>query len=340
MFQQEIQIKGIVCHLNTNTNTNTNKNKNKNNTSKQVVSKVKEYDFFTLNEIRINNILHIFPKKEKRFITIKSAKKLKINDNPINNDKKYVLIKYNQEEDQYIEGFSKFVYNKGEKEYIYSVIESYIYILNSFLQLNKEGIVYYHFTSENVLFFDIYNPHCLLKGFQDSLLMSQMDESNSYSYFSNFIKKNQNQNQNFTFKAFEVHVLFYLYKMEEEYLSHYKITRIIDKFIENLAPVLKEQPESLLKGQCQTFMEPFINKNKKDIIRKLTSYYDTWDNYSLSILYLYLVENIIQGYQTQMRFMSYFKDILYENLSPNPEQRLSLEETMIRFHQLFKYWDE
>lgn len=40
-----------------------------------------------------------------------------------------------------------------------------------------------------------------------------------------------------------------------------------------------------------------------------------------------------------MRFMSKFQDILNQNLSPNPNQRMTIEETINKFNDLFQYWN-
>lgn len=198
-------------------------------------------------------------------------------------------------------------------------------------------------------FKSIDNPHCLLYDFRMSLLEKKLKGDNNLQgdkkeeiieYFCNFIKINQNEKQdiNFTFKSFEVHVLFYLYKMEEQYLSKYKLTNIISKYIENMKQFLKGQDETFIKQNCEQFMNQYINKNVEYIKIDLIQYYKTWDNYSVSILYLHLVENIIQGYNCQNLFMTKWLDILYQNVSQNPRQRLSINETANRFSNLFQYW--
>jgi hypothetical protein len=328
-IKNEINIENIKTHI-----CKTIKN---NNT--ELMSVVKSYNFFTKNEININNILHLLENKHKRYITIKSAKGLKIGEYNHNIDKLF-LIKYNETPNQFIQGFTKFLYNKCEKDYIYSVIESYIYIMNSILKLQKEGIIYFNFSSLCVKFVNINNPHGVLYDFENSLLEKYItsntkdEDEKKYLYFSYFIKKNQN----FTFKSFELHVLFYLYHMDETHLSKFKITEIINKFVENMTHVFKEQDKQISINNCKQFMEQFINKNKFIIIDKLLSYYNTWDNYGVSILYLYLVENIIKGYKTQPRFMRKFQDILYLNVSQNPQNRLSINETILKFKDLFQFW--
>ena len=341
-----INVEAILGHIGKNSSYSRN-NRNKIKKEELLITKIKPHNFFTKNEININNSLYLLEHKRNRYITIKNARKLRINEvdediikeTEIIKGNEYIIIKYEENEGEYIEGITNFLYNKGEKEYIYGVIESYYYIIKTFYQLQKEGIIYYNFTSEKIKFKDIYNPHCLLYDFEKSLMERRININNRnkneiIEYFYNIITKTQN----FTFKPFEVHVLFYLYKMEEQYLSKYKITQIIDKYVDNMGSILKGQTEKILKEECHKFMEQFINKNKEEIMIQLISYYTTWDNYSMSILYLHLVENIIQGYKTQMRFMNKFQDILIQNLSQNPHQRMTIEDTINKFNDLFQYW--
>jgi hypothetical protein len=346
-MRNNMNVEGILRHIELKSKYNkSSKNKIKKDTN--IITKIKPHNFFARNEININNSLHLLEHKKNRYITIKKATKLSINE--VNDDiinkteiskrNEYIMIKYEEYEDENLEGITRFLYNKGEKEYIYGVIESYFYIIKTFFQLQKVGIIYYNFSSEKMKFKDIYNPHCLLYDFESSLMERKINIKNAnkneiIEYFYNFIMKQQN----FTFKPFEVHVLFYLYKMEEPYLCKYKITQIIDRYVENMGSILKGQTEKMIKQECHHFLKQFINKNKEETMIQLIIHYKTWDNYSVSILYLRLVENIIQGYKTQMIFMSKFQDILNQNLSQNPNQRMTIEKTINKFNDLFQYWN-
>ena len=342
-MRHNMNVEGILMHVG-----NSSKN-NKQIIKKEatLVSKIKPYIFFTRNEININNIIYLLEHKRNRYITINKASKLRINEvddelikkPEIKKDIEHIMIKYEEKEGEYIEGITRFLYNKGEKEYIYGVIETYKYIMGTIYQLQKEGIIYNNFSSEKMKFKDIYNPHCLLYDFETSLMESKINENRTnkndvIKYFKNFIIKPQN----FTFKPFEVHALFYLYKMEEANLCKYKINQIIDKYVENMKNILKGQTEKTIKKECHQYLEQFINKNKEEIMIKLINHNKTWDNYGVSILYLHLVENIMQGYKTQMKFMGLFQEILHKNLSLNPNQRMTIEETINKFNDLFQYW--
>ena len=148
-MRNNMNVEGILRHIEVKSKYNeSSKNKIKKDTN--IVTKIKPHNFFTRNEININNSLHLLEHKKNRYITIKKATKLSINE--VNDDiinkteiskrNEYIMIKYEEYEDENLEGITRFLYNKGEKEYIYGVIESYFYIIKTFFQLQKVGIIY------------------------------------------------------------------------------------------------------------------------------------------------------------------------------------------------------
>lgn len=98
------------------------------------------------------------------------------------------------------------------------------------------------------------------------------------------------------------------------------------------------------KGLYYNFSSNFINnyeklcyqqllnykkeKNLNNLIVKILGYKHYWDNYSLSILYLKFLKYFKkeQGY-VYNNFIVFFSKLLLKNINPNPEQRLTLEDT-------------
>ena len=85
------------------------------------------------------------------------------------------------------------------KRFIFSIIESFSYILQSLEKLNANNICFFNLSPQNIGF-SLNNP--ILHNFQTSLQISKL----SQSYITNIIKKVDN----YTHKPLEVHVLFYL----------------------------------------------------------------------------------------------------------------------------------
>ena len=64
----------------------------------------------------------------------------------------------------------------------------------------------------------------------------------------------------------------------------------------------------------------------------ILSYWKTFDNYSMSIMYLKFLHYInINGF-IDNQFIIFFSKLLLRNIDPNPEDRLSLVETLHTFN--------
>ena len=68
-------------------------------------------------------------------------------------------------------------------------------------------------------------------------------------------------------------------------------------------------------------------------IFKIIKHWKTWDNYSLSIIYLKFLRYLnISGYENN-NFTIYFSQLLLKNISPNPEYRMNIEDTKYEFNK-------
>jgi hypothetical protein len=56
----------------------------------------------------------------------------------------------------------------------------------------------------------------------------------------------------------------------------------------------------------------------------------TWDQYSLSILFL----NILSGLPEKNVFIQNFRNLLLDNIRPNPQLRLTIRDTLYKFEKL------
>ena len=68
-------------------------------------------------------------------------------------------------------------------------------------------------------------------------------------------------------------------------------------------------------------------------IKKILSYWDTWDNYSLSVLYLKIIYYLNPGGYITNTFLSFFTEILLINISPNPVKRFNIADTIHSFNK-------
>jgi hypothetical protein len=79
--------------------------------------------------------------------------------------------------------------------------------------------------------------------------------------------------------------------------------------------------------------------DKKKTIIELLSFYPTWDNYSLSILYLKTFSFMFPGGFHKNSLILYFSQMLLYNIHPDPTKRYTLEKTKETFNDIF-YMEE
>jgi hypothetical protein len=256
---------------------------------------------------------------------------------PLNNDTKYLLIQYNdiqngklqnnENNNKNVAKFADFLLSIHKpKEFIYHILESYSLLLRSFIILEEHSICFFDLSCENILFRENGNP--LLQNVNYSLLVNKLNEA----YISNIITKITD----YTCKPLEVYVLFYLIINNEETLSYHFIETIVAFFIDNMniLTLFSQKFKENYKQSCIDFLKKYINQTKSAIISDIMTYYETWDNYSLSMIYLHIISNIVRVFSLKGNFLTNFLLLLIKNIDPNPLKRGKLRETQENYEKM------
>jgi len=302
-------------------------------------TKIIVYDFFSINEIKIGEIIEEIPYyrnyydiiTDYDFIDIgKIGEKIieNVDLDSKNKDKKYVVFNYNDEKRI---GFSDFLFklpnNTNNKQFVFNILNTYSFLLNSLIKLNENGVCFFELSTENIAFSLYSRP--FLKSFKNSLIISDLNTS----YIANIVKNIDT----YTHKPLEVHVLFYLIVNNEETMSLSFIEAISNNYVKNMDVLLlfsQNYKESFEKS-CVETLKKYINKPKSVIIADILKYSRYWDNYSLSILYLHIIGNISKFFSLKGTFMNKFTLLLIQNIHPNPLKRETLKETSKNYDKLF-----
>lgn len=302
-----------------------------NNNIQLFFSKIMEYDVSCKNEIKISEKIKEIPYYSRFYTIVENAdflqikeikeyhiQKLNISDYP---NEKYVLLQYPNE--KYIK-FNDFLLSfRRPKELLSHVLHSYSQLMDSLIQLHENNICFFDLSSEHIAFREKNMP--LLQDFQ-----------NSFFFNKNHFLKIMEKIHDYTCKPLEVHVLFYLIQNKEESLSYSYIETIVSFFIENMPvfSLFSNESKVSYKENCIESLKKYINKPKQDIINDIFDASSTWDNYSLSILYFYIIGTIVRVFSLKETFMNDFLKVLSKNLSPNPSKRETIEETKEKYDEL------
>jgi hypothetical protein len=156
---------------------------------KQIKTKICLYDFFCLNNIKICEKIkekynlsykyHIindyspitFGEVSERIYNYDTNNTNNINNNT-NNINKYVLLEYNNL--NYLD-FDDFIFKlSNPKRFIFYVLDSYSFLLNSLLNLEEIGICFFNLSTKNIFFCENYKP--MLRNFDTSLLLDNCSD--------------------------------------------------------------------------------------------------------------------------------------------------------------------
>jgi hypothetical protein len=302
-------------------------------------TKITVYDFFSINEIKIGEIIEDIPYyrnyydiiTDYDFIDIgKIGEKIieNVDLDSKNKDKKYVVFNYNDEKRI---GFSDFLFkspnNKNNKQFVFNILNTYSFLLNSLIKLNENDVCFFELSTENIVFSSYSRP--FIKSFKNSLIISDLNTS----YISNIVKNIDT----YTYKPLEVHVLFYLIVNNEETMSLSFIEAISNNYVKNMdvLSLFSQNYKESFEKSCVETLKKYINKSKSAIISDILKYSHYWDNYSLSILYLHIIGNISKFFSLKGTFMNKFTLLLIQNIHPNPLKRESLKETSKNYDKLF-----
>lgn len=310
------------------------------------ITKIYPLNFTSINEVEICEKISKIPYYENNFNIIVDYDFIKfgelnekmveniqtINNDNIYNNKKLVLFQYKNE--KCIE-FNIFLLNLyTPKSFIFHVLESFSYLLNSLIILNSKNICFFNLSDENIVF----NLDCgekpILQNFGKSIQLSKINEI--------YISKIINSIDNYTYKPLEVHILFYLIKNDLDTISLLFIEEISEHFVRNLdiLTLFSQKYIETFKISCVNSLKKYINQPKIDIINDIIERANTWDNYSISVLYLHIIGNICRVFSLKGTFMNKWLDKLLKNIHPDPLKRETLTQTKEEFICLYNEFSD
>ena len=305
------------------------------------ITKIIEYNFYSLNEAKICNVIKKIPYYMNYFLIIEDYDFVNINQlndryiEKINfENKKNLIFKYKNNR---VIKFNDLIFSLCEpKLFIKNIIESFQCILKSISILDKRNICIFDLSPENIIFNFDCGEKIQMQGFGNSLLITELNEE----YITKIIQKIEN----YTHKPIEVHVLFYLIQNDIKSISYSFIEEICEIFVDklNVLNLFTEKYKIKYKDLCIESLKKYINKSRSYIIEDILIYSDKWDVYSFSVIFLHIFGNVSSVFSLKQTFISKITIELSKNINPDPSKRMSMESLSKIFDKLLyeeKDWD-
>lgn len=309
--------------------------------NKKNVSKIQILDKYVQRELDIGKIisklqffsLHFAPIIKSCRINISSfdknslLKDCEIVSNNLN--EKFILSTI-----PYIKGkeFRDYISELQENNlYIFILLNSYYYILNSLQILQEIGICHYDIKFENIIY-NIDSKIPIIIDFGLSFLFKDVDDYKSIYHLKHFFYVYA---PHYYIWCPEIQIISYIVNKNTEnkdiILTDELLKKILIEIVENMGIwkfFTNDFKDNYLKN-LYIFYSQFINKGNNTIIKELLKYKKTWDTYSISISFL---KECIEKFKTNNNFeigkpiLLIFIQLLLYSLSPNPNKRPTISK--------------
>lgn len=311
----------------------------KSTNDKNIVSKLQKNNFSAKNEINIGKQIMKIKNYDKYFLPIEASCVLDLSliDNDLKD--KCNIVKKSKTND-FMLMHMKYIKNTGLIDIIKSVQGEYVkkktfsQIITMYGELNGS---LQHLQQQNVVHFDLKVQNILFNSITEQAIIIDF----GISFSSNNVITNLKDyfyiyDPTYFIWPLEVHIINFLVNVNKNTLSEEDAINIAivycsSSFMNFFSPEFVEE----FKKGCLNQVKKYVGIPTDKLIKKLLSYHTTWDNYSINIMFILFFFNIFKKGYHYNKMIILFTQILVINIAPNPELRMSLEDTKTHFNNLW-----
>ena len=304
--------------------------------NKTLATKVQIRNFTSENETEVGEILtkhqgyklFFLPVIDRCAIDIRNANKRELNKCDVikNMDEEYVAMNI-----PYVDAmsFTKVLSTLAPKDVILTVLETYRYLLMALEKLHTAKIVHFDLKMENILFTKgTTNPRII--DFGISIPMEKLEDDNMSNYFYIY-------SPDYYIWCLDINVISYIMNetkqelTEEDAIEIAELTAASCNVIQDFGPEFADE----YRNMCLKQAKKYTNKNRDEVVYDLLTKCWTWDNYSLSIMFIRVLTLLFPNKDSRNEMVTMFLDLLIKNINPDPDKRLTIEETQKEFEDIF-----
>ncbi len=304
--------------------------------NKKYVSKIQKDNKYADNEKKIGELVvkidgyinHFAPILIKNKLSIAKVKKNIFNDCSVLKRKKksnnLIIMKM-----EYINGddfIDYLIKNKESVEIVKNLISTYTHLLTSIKLLTDIKVIHFDLKGDNILY-NVDKDIPILIDFGLSINMNDLINQNIS--LEKLKKSFYVFGPDYYIWPIEVHYLCYLLNVNDRPNKN-DIEKICKEYVKENIALSMNCSKQFIKKYYKECVNELLNINSlpfNEQINKVLSSWFTWDNYSLSIIYLIFIYYLnINGYINN-KLIIRFSEILLLNIHPNSEKRLNVLKT-------------
>jgi serine/threonine protein kinase len=300
----------------------------------KIIKRIKLYEYYyapVTNMCSIN--LAKIDKRERDMCKIIRDKKgmgMNASSSSLESTSSYAVMKI-----PFIENISIIDYfthpDTDKKEILTYILYSYDYLLQNIETLNKNGIIHFDLKLSNILI-EKSKKIPIIIDFGLSIPLDDIRPETYKKYFYAY-------SPSYYIWCIEIHIICYLVKVNPV-LTKDALVDLINEYVKNNIG-LKIFSDTFVRRFRDTAVDYYTKHiidtgaTKDEIIKKLLQYIPTWDTYSLSLMFLCFIQFISFHGFIHNKLIIEFSKVLLLNFHPNPEKRLSFDETKKKYNAIF-----
>lgn len=218
-----------------------------------------------------------------------------------------------------------------KKEILTYLLYSYDYLLQNIKTLNEHGIIHFDLKLSNILI-EKSKKIPIIIDFGLSIPLDDIRPETYRKYFYAY-------RPSYYIWCIEIHIICYLVKVNPV-LTKDALRGLIDEYVQSNIG-LKIFSDTFVRRFRDTAVDYYTKhvvdtgETRDEIIKKLLKYIHTWDSYSLSLMFLcFLLFMSLSGF-IHNKLVIEFSKVLLLNFHPNPEKRLTFDETKKKYNAIF-----
>ena len=219
--------------------------------------------------------------------------------------------------------------NSNSNTILLTLISAFNHLLKSLEILIQANVVQFDLKGQNIVF-DSKRSLPIIIDFGLSLPMEDINQNTLLNYFYIYAPE-------YYVWPLEVHYLNLLIHSNPDPTKS-ELKNLADTYTKSnaalggLSPKFRKDFALTCYEQLLTYENLTLTDKKNTVLK----YWKTWDNYSLSIIYLKFIYFIVKSSKKTLlknKFIEYLTEILLTNIHPDPKIRMSIEKTSTVFNK-------
>ena len=223
---------------------------------------------------------------------------------------------------------------ENKKKIISCIFDTYSYLVESIGRLVEHDVVHYDLKLENILI-NLKTDTPIIIDFGLSVPIKRLQTGSNHSFWKTYFYKYSPQ---YYVWPLEAHIINFLQNESASgALTRDALESICETFVNanSALRIFSKGFRARYLKACIEQWEPLVGVSLNAACETLTQGWATWDNYSLSIAYLQILEFISSSGFTNNHLIIQYVELLLSNVHPDPTRRRTVGDTKRVFTDLF-----